>query len=166
MTGNQTPERTIGQLVSDVTNDLSSIVRSEIELAKSEVTDGVTKLGKGIVFFAIAGVLGLYLLGLLLLAGAWGIAAAGLPVWAGLLIVSGVLLLFIGILALVGYRNINKADPKPTKAIANAQQTVEAVKAAATPAPKPEEAPAGAPAPGTPPAAETARRTASAGAAH
>ena len=127
-TGNQTPERTIGQLVSDVTTDLSTIVRSEIELAKTEVTEGVTKLGKGIVFFAIAGVLALYMLGLLLLAGAWGIEAAGLPMWAGLLIVSGVLLLIIGGLALAGYLQVNKAQPKPVKAISNAEQTVNSLK--------------------------------------
>lgn len=132
-TGNQTPERTIGQLVSDVTTDMSTIVRSEIELAKSEVTEGVTKLGKGIVFFAIAGVLALYMLGLLLLAGAWGIEAAGLPMWAGLLIVSGVLLLIIGGLGLAGYLQVNKAQPKPVKAIDNAQQTVTALKAAVKP---------------------------------
>lgn len=132
-TGNQTPERTIGQLVSDVTTDMSTIVRSEIELAKTEVTEGVTKLGKGIVFFAIAGVLALYMLGLLLLAGAWGIEAAGLPMWAGLLIVSGVLLLIIGGLGLAGYSQVNKAQPKPVKAIDNAQQTVNSLKATLKP---------------------------------
>ncbi|USQ79636.1 phage holin family protein [Ornithinimicrobium faecis] len=132
-TGNQTPERTIGQLVSDVTTDMSTIVRSEIELAKTEVTEGVTKLGKGIVFFAIAGVLALYMLGLLLLAGAWGIEAAGLPMWAGLLIVSGVLLLIIGGLGLAGYLQVNKAQPKPVKAINNAEQTVNSLKAAVKP---------------------------------
>lgn len=132
-TGNQTPERTIGQLVSDVTTDMSTIVRSEIELAKTEVTEGVTKLGKGIVFFAIAGVLALYMLGLLLLAGAWGIEAAGLPMWAGLLIVSGVLLLIIGGLGLAGYLQVNKAQPKPVKAIDNAQQTVNSLKATLKP---------------------------------
>ena len=135
-TGNQTPERTIGQLVSDVTTDMSTIVRSEIELAKTEVTDGVTKLGKGIVFFAIAGVLALYLLGLLLFAAAWGIEAAGLPLWAGLLIVSGVLLLIIGGLGLAGYLQVNKAQPKPVKAIDNAQQTVDALKSSVQPADK------------------------------
>lgn len=133
-TGNQTPERTIGQLVSDATTDLSTIVRSEIELAKAEVTDGVTKLGKGAVLFAVAGVLGLYLLGLLLLAAAWGIEELGLPMWAALLIVSAVLLLVIGVLGAVGYfKFVKKAQPKPVRAIDNAQQTVNTLKAAVQP---------------------------------
>lgn len=133
-TGNQIPERTIGQLVSDATNDLSTLVRGEIELAKTEVTDGVTKLGKGAVFFAIAGVLALYMLGLLLLAAAWGIGALGLPMWASLLIVSGVLLLIIAGLGAAGYFvYIKKAQPKPVRAIENAQQTVNTLKASVKP---------------------------------
>ncbi|QDO89958.1 phage holin family protein [Ornithinimicrobium ciconiae] len=133
-TGNQIPERTIGQLVSDATNDLSTLVRGEIELAKTEVTDGVTKLGKGAVFFAIAGVLALYMLGLLLLAAAWGIGALGLAMWASLLIVSGVLLLIIAGLGAAGYfLYIKKAQPKPVRAIENAQQTVTTLKASVKP---------------------------------
>lgn len=133
-TGNQIPERTIGQLVSDATNDLSTLVRGEIELAKTEVTDGVTKLGKGAVFFAIAGVLALYMLGLLLLAAAWGIGALGLAMWASLLIVSGVLLLIIAGLGAAGYfLYIKKAQPKPVRAIENAQQTVNTLKASVKP---------------------------------
>ena len=47
--------------------------------------------------------------------------------------VSGVLLLIIGGLGLAGYRQVNKAQPKPVKAIDNAQQTVTSLKAAVKP---------------------------------
>lgn len=133
-TGNQIPERTIGQLVSDATNDLSTLVRGEIELAKSEVTESVNRAGKGGVAMAIAGVLALYALGLLFFAAAWGIEAAGLPLWAGLLIVAGVILLVVGGLVLFGIREFKKVKPKPERAIANAQQTVTTLKAAVKPA--------------------------------
>ncbi|USQ76679.1 phage holin family protein [Ornithinimicrobium cryptoxanthini] len=133
-TGNQTPERTIGQLVSDATNDLSSIVRGEIELAKSEVTTSVSRAGKGGAMLAVAGVLALYMLGLLLFAAAWGIEAAGLPLWAGLLIVSGVLLLIIAILALIGIKALKQVQPKPVQAINDAQTTVNTLKASLKPA--------------------------------
>ncbi|WP_109470955.1 phage holin family protein [Ornithinimicrobium cavernae] len=128
-TGNQTSERTIGQLVSDATNDLSAIVRSEIELAKSEVTASATRAGKGAAAGVVALVLALYALGLLLLAGAWGIEAAGLPLWAGLLIVAGVLLLIVGGLAFFAVQEFKKAKPKPVRAIDNAQQTITSLKA-------------------------------------
>ncbi len=131
-TGNQTSERTIGQLVSDATNDLSAIVRSEIELAKSEVTTSVTRAGKGAGAGVVALVLALYAFGLLLLAGAWGIQAAGLPLWAGLLIVAGVLLLIVGGLVLFAVSEFKKVQPKPVRAIDNAQETVNTLKASFT----------------------------------
>lgn len=127
-------ERTIGQLVSDASSDVSSIVRSEIELAKVEITRDVTHAGKGIGMFAGAGVLGLYAFGLILLAAAWGLVAAGLPIWAGLLIVAAVLLIVAGVLALIGKKQLAKVKGKPEKAIDNAQRTVAAVKPAKHPA--------------------------------
>jgi hypothetical protein len=128
-TGNQTPERTIGQLVSDASADLSAIVRGEIELAKTEISTSVSRAGKGGGMLAVAGVLALYMLGLLLLAAAWGLEAAGLPLWAGLLIVSGVLLLVIAVLALVGIKQLKKVQPKPVRAIEDAQATANTLKA-------------------------------------
>lgn len=127
-TGNQTPERTLGQLVSDATADVSSVVRNEIELATAEIKADVTHAGKGAGFFVVAGVLAAYGFGVLLIAGGWGLVAAGLPEWAGFLIVAGVLFLIAVILGLVGLRNVKKVEGKPKRAIANAQETVEAVK--------------------------------------
>lgn len=135
-TGNQTPERTLGQLVSDATADVSAVVRAEIELATAEIKSDVTNAGKGAGFFVAAGVLAAYGFGVLLLAGGWGLVAAGLPEWAGFLIVAGVLFLVTAILGFIGYRNVKKVEGKPKRAIANAQQTVEAVKP--KPKPKPE----------------------------
>lgn len=127
-TGNLTPERTLGQLVADASADVSSIVRSEIELAKTEITSDIANAGKGVGMFVGAAVLGLYGFGLLLLGGAWGLHAAGLPIWAGLLIVAGVLFLIAAILGLVGKKSLSKVKGKPERAIANAQETIAAIK--------------------------------------
>lgn len=123
-----TPERTIGQLVADASTDVSSIVRSEIELAKIEVTSDVKHAGKGAGMFVGAAVLGLYAFGLILLGAAWGLVALGLPVWAGLLIVAAVLLIVVTVLALLGRSQVSKVQGKPVKTIENAQRTVAAVK--------------------------------------
>lgn len=127
-----TGERTLGELVSDVTADVSQIVRSEIELAKVEIARDAKHAGKGAGFFAGAGVLGLYGLGLLFL-GLAGVIAIWLPWWAGLLIVAGVLFAIAGVLALIGKGAISKVNGKPEKAIDQAQQTVEHLKGAAQP---------------------------------
>lgn len=127
----QTPstndERTIGQLVADASADVSAIVRSEVELAKVEIKNDVVHAGKGAGMFAGAGVLGAYGFGVLLLGLAY-VIAIWLPVWAGLLIVAGVLFLVAGILALLGKGQIGKVKGKPEKTIDNAQKTVAAVK--------------------------------------
>src|SRR5690606_25192477 len=127
MTGNRTSERTIGQLVADASNDLSSIVRNEIELAKIELGRDAKNAGKGAGLFIGAAVFGAYGSGVLLLALAWGIAALGLPVWAGLLIVAVLLFVGAGLLALIGKRSVSKVKGVPERTIANAQQTIEAV---------------------------------------
>ncbi|MDQ3383983.1 MAG: phage holin family protein [Actinomycetota bacterium] len=125
---NQAPERSLGQLVADASADLSSIMRSEIELVKVEVKNDVSQAGKGAGMFAGAAVLGLYGFGLLLLAAAWGLEAAGLPVWLGLLIVAVLLFVIAAVLALIGKKAMAKVKGKPEKTIENAQQAVQAVK--------------------------------------
>lgn len=132
-TGNHPPERSIGQIVSDATADVSTIVRSEIELAKLEIKNDVTHVGKGIGMFAAAGVLALFAFGILLLGAAWGLeAGTALPLWASLLIVAGVLFLITAILALVGKSALGKVKGKPEKTIHHGQKTVESVKESAT----------------------------------
>ena len=53
-------DRTIGQLVADATHDVQGIVRSEIALAKAEVTTGAKVMGKGAGLLAGAGVLAVF----------------------------------------------------------------------------------------------------------
>ncbi len=120
-------ERTVGQLVADATHDLSSIVHSEIQLAKSEVTSGLKIGGKGAGLLGGAGFLAL--LGLIFLfhtiahtIDVW------LPLWAGYLITTGFLFLVAAILGLLGVKALKKAKPVPEKAIKHAQDTVEAIK--------------------------------------
>lgn len=121
-------ERTLGQLVAQATQDISVIVRKEIELAKAEVTGSLRFAAKAVPLLVLAGVLALYGLGLLLTAGAWGLTALGLPSWAGFLIVAGVLFVIAAILALVGRRALARVRPVPQRAIAGLEETVTALK--------------------------------------
>ncbi len=119
--------RTLGQLVADVSKDVSTILRDEIALAKAELTGGAKSIGKGAAFLGVAAFLGL--LGLIFLFHTFAqVIAVWLPVWAGYLIVTGVLFVVAAVLALIGKRAITSAETKPERAIRNAQETVEAVK--------------------------------------
>src|SRR6185295_17845297 len=58
--GPRSDDQSIGALVHEVTTHLSTLVRSEVELAKSEVTAEIRKGVTGSVFFAVAAVIGLF----------------------------------------------------------------------------------------------------------
>ena len=124
-------ERTIGQLVAQVTDDLRFIVRKEIELAKTEISSQLGIAGKGAGMLATAGVLALYGLGLLFIALSL-VIAIWLPAWAGFLIMAVVLFIVTAILALIGRKALNQVNTRPERAIAQAQETVEAVKDSAS----------------------------------
>ena len=123
-----TVERTLGQLVADATSDISSIMRSEIALAKAEMSADAKKAGLGAGMFAAAGIFAFLALILLLISAAYGLVAAGLAPWLAFLIVAGVLL-FVGvILVLVGKGSVGKLQGKPERAIKSAQDTIAAIR--------------------------------------
>ena len=126
---NGATERTLGQLVADATHDISSIMRSEIALAKAEIGADAKKAGAGAAMFAVAGLFAFLALILLLIAAAYGLVAAGLAPWLSFLIVAGALLVVGAILAIVGKRAVTKINGKPKRAIKNAQDTIAAIKA-------------------------------------
>ena len=122
-------EKSLGQLVSDLSEQAARLVRAEIDLAKAEVTGRVQKLGLGAGLVAAGAVLALYLI-------AAGIALAiivldiWLELWLATLIVCAVLLLVIAVLVLVGINRIKAGSPPtPALAIENVQHDIAAVKA-------------------------------------
>ena len=91
------PEKTAGQLIKEVTEDISTLVRKEIELAKQEVGTSVAAKAKGAAIFAIVGVLAFFALIFFLLAIRDGFDEF---MWTWLAdIATGVVLLLIGGLA-------------------------------------------------------------------
>ena len=127
MTTQTGPERTIGQLVADATHDVQGIVRSEIALAKAEVSSGAKVLGKGAALLGAAAFLGL--LGLIFLFHTLArVLDIWLPVSASYAIVTLVLFLVAGVLGLLGKKALDKAKPTPSRAIAEAQQTIATLK--------------------------------------
>lgn len=123
-------ERTLGQLVASASQDISTLVRSEIALAKAEVSGQVKKAGVGGGLLAAAGVVVFYSVYFIFTTIAEGIEALGLPRWLSFLIVTVLMLLIAGVLALLGIRKMKTVKPKPEKTIAEAQTTVAALKSA------------------------------------
>lgn len=108
-------EQSIGALVRDATTHLSTLVRSEVELAKSEITGEIKKGVKGSVYFILA----LTVLGFstffLFFTLAEGLAQLGLWRWAAFGIVFLLMLLTAVFFALLGYLRVRRIRaPKRT----------------------------------------------------
>ena len=124
---NDGTERTIGQLVADATHDVSTIVRSEIALAKAEIAADAKKAGAGAGMFGAAAFVAL--LGLIFLFHTIvAVIDIWLPEWAGYLITTGLLFAVAAVLALIGKKNIANINGKPERTIKNAQDTIETLK--------------------------------------
>ena len=106
--------------------DVGTLIRKEVELARQEVTEGVTARLKGAAAFGGAAVMGLFMLGFLAAAGAVALALV-MPLWAALLIVAGVFLLIALGAALFGRARMPPIAPE--KARANIKEDVEWAKA-------------------------------------
>jgi hypothetical protein len=124
------------QAVQDVSERASVLVREEIELAKAEVTEKVTKLGKGAAVAAAAGLfvvgaLQLILFGLAYLA-YWAIPfpgdTANNQVFWGFFTVAAILLVLAGLAGYIATRAVKAgAPPAPKMAIEEARLIKETV---------------------------------------
>jgi hypothetical protein len=121
-------ETSIGQLVADASADFSTLLRSEIELAKLELTSSVKNAGVGVGFFGAALVLLVFSMTFGLIALAEGIAATGVPRWLSYLIVFVLLLLVVGLCVYLGVRKVKRVKA-PTRTISTSKDTVAYLKA-------------------------------------
>jgi uncharacterized membrane protein YqjE len=121
----------LGEAIQEVTEKVQLLIREEIALAKAELTEKLTKLIRGIVAGAVAGIFALFGLIYLLHAASWGvweILGTGNGPWLGFLIVTLILFLLGAIGGLLAFRLIKKAmPPTPAMAIEEAQLIRETV---------------------------------------
>jgi hypothetical protein len=105
------PEASLGELVAEMTSDLSSLFRKEIDLAKTEARDELTQAGKAGAMFAGAALAGWSALLLLSLAVAWLLdevmhIAVALAIVGGLWAVAAFILQRTGRVALTRVRGL------------------------------------------------------------
>jgi hypothetical protein len=119
-------EPSIGELVASASRDVSSLIRNEIALAKSEVAVSVKAGGLGAALFAAAGFV--LLLGVIMasVALAYFIHMTGLDLAWCYSIVFLLYLLLAALLGFVGYRKVRAVRP-PERAIHQAQETKNAL---------------------------------------
>ena len=103
--------RSLGDIVGDISRDLSTLVRQEMDLAKSEIKQEVSKTGKGAGMLGGAGAAGYLSLLFLSLALTW-LLADWLPVELGALIVGVLWAIVAAVLAVRGRQEIKHANPQ------------------------------------------------------
>jgi uncharacterized membrane protein YqjE len=126
--GSNDAEPATGELIGRLTQQSTELIRSEIRLAQAEMTQKAQRAGLGVGLFGGAGLVALYGVGALLATIVLALSLV-LDPWLAALIVTVVLLLVAGILALVGKRQVSQATPAaPQQTIDNLKQDIATLK--------------------------------------
>ncbi len=123
--GNLNEQPSTGELVSQLSEQTSRLIRDELRLAQLELSAKGKRAGAGVGLFGGAGMFALYGLACFVAAAVLALANP-LPAWAAALIVGAALFVVAGAAALVGKREIASATPPvPQEAIAGLKQDVQ-----------------------------------------
>ncbi|MET1038908.1 MAG: phage holin family protein [Aeromicrobium sp.] len=129
MSDRRTPtgEASTGQLMSQAMEDISTLIRDELQLAKADLAASGKKAGIGAGLFGAAGVLALYGVGALIATAILAIAE-GLEPWIAAGIVTLVLFVAAGIAAVVGKGRISHIGDAPHERVESVKADVDAAK--------------------------------------
>ena len=118
--GDEQPQQGIGEIISEITGDLSRLFRQEVDLAKAEMRQEAKKAGKGAGMLVGAGIAALLVLILLSFALVYALDAIMPQGWAAFIV--AVLWAIIGaVLFSMGRKQMKTVDPVP-------RQTAETLK--------------------------------------
>lgn len=107
--------RSIGEILGDVTRNVSTLMRQEVDLAKAELKQSTSKAGKGVGMYAGAAVAGLLFLVFLSVCAWWGLGNYIGRGWSGL-VVAVVWAIVAAVLASVGKKEMAKVKGLPKTA--------------------------------------------------
>jgi uncharacterized membrane protein YqjE len=121
-------ERPTADLLRELSDQTTTLVRKEIELAKVELSEKGKRAGAGAGMFGGAGLLAVFALGALTACVILALATAMAP-WLAALIVGVVYAAIAGVLALAGRKQVRRATPPlPEQAVDSTKEDLEWVK--------------------------------------
>jgi len=120
-------DQSVGELVSDVSARTSTLIREEIELAKTEISEKINQLVRGSVVAIVAGVFLFFALILIMEGVAWLLNDLVFDnFWLGFFVEAALFILIGAIAVLVAVRSFKRgAPPTPDQAIEEAKLTRE-----------------------------------------
>ena len=120
-------QRSVGELLSEVSTDLSTLMRQEMALAKAEMKEEVAKTGKAAGMLGGAGFAG-YMVALFVSIAAWWALANGMDeAWAAL-IVAVVWGIIAAVLFVIGRKKMREVNPKPERTVSTMKEIPDALK--------------------------------------
>jgi len=121
-------DRSIGELFADLARESSTLIRQEVELAKTEMSQKATRVGRDVAFLAVGGLV-IYAGVLAILAAVIiGLAAAGLPWWLSALLVGGIVLAAGYGLVHRGLAALKREDLAPRQTLDSLKEDARAVR--------------------------------------
>ncbi|AUI58136.1 phage holin family protein [Amycolatopsis sp. BJA-103] len=124
----KTEDRSVGELLSDLSDEVKRLVRDEMRLAVVELQGKGKRMGLGAGLFGVAGLFALFGLATLIAAVVLALALV-MPAWLAAVVTGAGLLLIGGLSAIVGKKEIASATPPvPEEAIEGVRKDVDTVK--------------------------------------
>jgi uncharacterized membrane protein YqjE len=122
-------ERSLGTIIKELTADFSNLFRNEIALLKLELKESAAKLSGGAALMSAALFLALIGIAFLFVTITLGLVALGVPAWLSALIVTVVLFVAAGVLAMMGKKKLESVNFVPSDSIEHIRGDLDALKA-------------------------------------
>ena len=119
--------RSSAEVVQDLVQNVQEILRSEVRLAKAEITQEAKKAARSVAISAGGAILAIFALGLLLWAAVYALSLA-LPLWAAALIMAVLVGIVAGIMLAAGRARMKQVHPKPETTIRSVKENVQWLK--------------------------------------
>lgn len=121
-------DRSLGELIGDLGNQITTLVRKEIELARAEVTDRASAAGRDAALVGLGGALAYAGVLALIAAVILGLVEAGVAPWVSALLVGIIVAAVGGALVARGRSGLATTDLKPKRTIETLQDDAEWLK--------------------------------------
>ena len=127
--GQEISNASVGEMIGHVAQDLSLLMRQELELAKAEIKQEVSKTGKAAGMLGGAGFAGYMVLLFASIALWWGLSNLMDQGWAAL-VVTGIWAVIGAVLFVVGRDRMKQVNPKPEQTVETVRELPETLKPA------------------------------------
>lgn len=118
-------DRSLGELFGELSEQTSTLVKKEIELARHEVTRSVTSLGRDAAMIGAGAAIAYAGMIVLLIGIGWLLVTIGLPVWLSFVLVGAIVLAVGAFLAYRSMQSIKKTSVMPERTVETVKEDVE-----------------------------------------